>query len=135
MLFESTRYKKNKYNDSEEQMQKYVTLMSTYGKGVDIDFKFGGLIANTLAAHRLIQHYQEEMGPETANKIVDCKKTPFPDSTFETKEKNICHLHWDTTRLILIRILLLSALQAVLYPRSAPVIANDSAPSSYGGWC
>ena len=66
------RYKKSKYNDSEEQMRKYTLLMSAYGVGVGIDFKFHGTVANTFDAHRLIQHYQEEMGPETANKIVDC---------------------------------------------------------------
>ena len=67
------RYKKTKYNDSEEQMRKYVTVMSAHGEAVGIHFKFGGMIANTMDAHRLIQHYQEEMGPETANKIVDCE--------------------------------------------------------------
>lgn len=66
------RYKKTKYNDSEEQMKKYTTLMSAYGSDVGIDFKFSGLIANTLDAHRLIQHYQEQMQPETADKIVNC---------------------------------------------------------------
>lgn len=65
------RYKKTKYVDSEEQMTKYTTLMSAYGTGVGIDFKFHGMIANTLSAHRLIQHFQEEMGPETADNIVN----------------------------------------------------------------
>ena len=64
------RYKKEKYNDSEEQMKKYTTLMSAYGVGVGIDFKFGGIIANTIDAHRLIQYYQEEAGPEVADQIV-----------------------------------------------------------------
>ncbi|KAL8942906.1 MAG: hypothetical protein Q9216_001381 [Gyalolechia sp. 2 TL-2023] len=63
-------YKKSKYNDSEEKMQMYETLMSTYGKQVGIEFDFHGTVANTLDAHRLIQHYQEELGPEVADKIV-----------------------------------------------------------------
>ena len=54
-------------------MKKYTILMSAYGVAVGIDFKFGGMIGNTMDAHRLIQHYQEEMGPETADKIVNCK--------------------------------------------------------------
>lgn len=66
-----SRYKTTKYSNSEEQMRKYTTLMSAYGVGVGIDFKFHGMVANTLSAHRLIQHFQEEMGPETADKIVD----------------------------------------------------------------
>ena len=65
------RYKTTKYNNSEEQMKKYTTLMSAYGIGVGIDFKFHGMVANTLSAHRLIQHFQEEMGPEVADKIVN----------------------------------------------------------------
>ena len=52
-------------------MKKYTTLMSAYGVGAGIDFKFHGTAANTLSAHRLIQHFQEEMGPETADKIVN----------------------------------------------------------------
>lgn len=54
-------------------MKKYTLLMSAYGVPVGIDFKFGGTVANTMDAHRLIQHYQEEMGPEVADKIVNCK--------------------------------------------------------------
>ncbi|KAL8829061.1 MAG: hypothetical protein Q9170_006334 [Blastenia crenularia] len=52
-------------------MQKYVTLMTTYGKQVGIDFDFHGIVAGTLDAHRLIQHYQENLGPEVADKMVD----------------------------------------------------------------
>lgn len=66
-----SRYKRTKYNNAEDQMKKYTTLMSAYGVGVGIDFKFHGTVANTLSAHRLIQHFQEEMGPETADKIVN----------------------------------------------------------------
>ena len=51
----------------------YTTLMSAYGTGVGIDFRFDGTVANTLHAHRLIQHYQEEKGPEVADKIVSCE--------------------------------------------------------------
>ena len=52
-------------------MKKYTMLVAAHGVGLGIDFKFHGKIGNTLNAHRLIQHYQEEMGPETAGKIVD----------------------------------------------------------------
>ncbi|KAL2038206.1 hypothetical protein N7G274_009154 [Stereocaulon virgatum] len=78
-------YKKTKYNDSEEQMKKYTTLMSAYGVAVGINFKFGGKVANTIDAHRLIQHYQEEMGPETADKIVNSLYTQY-----FTQEKSPC---------------------------------------------
>ncbi len=70
-IHNESRYKTTKYNNSDEQMKKYTTLMSAYGIGAGIDFKFHGTVANTLSAHRLIQHFQEEMGPETANRIVD----------------------------------------------------------------
>ncbi|KAL8776807.1 MAG: hypothetical protein Q9213_008123 [Squamulea squamosa] len=64
-------YKKTKYNGSEDKMQKYITLMTTYGKEAGIDFDFHGQVANTIEAHRLIQHFQDELGPDIANTIVD----------------------------------------------------------------
>ena len=70
-LLSSQRYKKTKYNDSDDKMQKYITLMTTYAKEAGIGFDFHGTVANTLDAHRLIQHYQEDLGPEVADKIVN----------------------------------------------------------------
>lgn len=64
-------YKKSRYGDSEEKMNMYTKLMSSYGAAEGINFKFGGIVANTTHAHRLIQHYQEKKGPETADKIVN----------------------------------------------------------------
>jgi predicted DsbA family dithiol-disulfide isomerase len=64
-------YKKSRYGDSEEKMEMYTTLMTAYGVTAGIDFKFGGSVANTLDAHRLVQHYQEEKGPETADKLIN----------------------------------------------------------------
>jgi len=49
----------------------YTKIMSAYGRGEDIDFKFGGIVANTLDAHRLIQYYQDTRGPDTADAIVN----------------------------------------------------------------
>src|SRR5215469_6755923 len=66
-------YKNSRYDGSEEKMSKYMAAMGAYGRNVGINFKFGGKVANTLDAHRLIQHYQEEKGPEVADKIVSCK--------------------------------------------------------------
>ena len=63
-------YKKSRYGDSDEKMEMYKALMGSYGAAEGIDFKFGGTVANTLHAHRLIQHFQEEKGPETADRIV-----------------------------------------------------------------
>ena len=53
-------------------MKMYTTLMSAYGVSAGINYKFGGTVANTMDAHRVIQHFQEEKGPETADKIIDC---------------------------------------------------------------
>jgi predicted DsbA family dithiol-disulfide isomerase len=47
--------------------------MTAYGESAGIKFKFGGTMANTLDAHRVIQHFQEEKGCETADKIINCK--------------------------------------------------------------
>lgn len=64
-------YKRAKYNESEEKMQLYIGLMTAYGRGEGIEYKFGGTVANTLQAHRVIQHFQESKGPEVANKLID----------------------------------------------------------------
>ncbi|KAF2214958.1 hypothetical protein CERZMDRAFT_105342 [Cercospora zeae-maydis SCOH1-5] len=64
-------YRKSRYGDSDEKMAKYMHLMSMYGNKEGIDFKFGGTVANTLPAHRLIQHFQEKGGPEMSNAIVN----------------------------------------------------------------
>jgi len=64
-------YQKSKYGDSPEKMKMYTTLMSAYGVSAGIDYKFGGQVANTLDAHRVIQHFQETKGLEVANKLID----------------------------------------------------------------
>jgi len=64
-------YKKTKYDDSEERMKMYTTAMSAYGTPLGINFRFDGLVANTLQAHRVVQHYQEEKGADIADKIVN----------------------------------------------------------------
>lgn len=64
-------YRKSRYGDSEEKMKMYETLMSAYGAGVGIKFKFHGTVANTLDSHRVIQHFQEMMGPEIADKLIN----------------------------------------------------------------
>ena len=48
----------------------YTTLMTAYGVGEGINYKFSGTVANTLQAHRVIQHYQEKRGEAVADKIV-----------------------------------------------------------------
>lgn len=64
-------YKKSRFGDSEEKMKMYTTVMSAHGVGVGIDFSFGGVVANTLQAHRVVQHFQEEKGAKVAGRIVD----------------------------------------------------------------
>ena len=50
----------------------YTALMHAYGLAEQppIEYKFGGTIANTLHAHRVIQHFQEARGAETAERLV-----------------------------------------------------------------
>jgi predicted DsbA family dithiol-disulfide isomerase len=52
-------------------MKMYVALMTAYGDSCGIKFKFGGKVANTLPAHRIIQHFQEKQSEETADKIIN----------------------------------------------------------------
>ncbi len=58
-------------------MDKYITLMTTYGNQAGINFDFHGQVANTLHAHRLIQHFQEHLGPDTADKLVNSLYTQY----------------------------------------------------------
>ncbi|KAL8757119.1 MAG: hypothetical protein Q9184_004301 [Pyrenodesmia sp. 2 TL-2023] len=71
------RYKQIKFDNSEDKMQKYTTLMSTYGHQAGIHFDFHGTVANTFDAHRLILHYQEELGAEVADDIVNSLYTQY----------------------------------------------------------
>lgn len=64
-------HKRSKYGDSEEKMKMYTTLMSAYGASAGIDYKFGGTVANTLNAHRIIQYFQEEKGADVSDKLVN----------------------------------------------------------------
>jgi len=61
----------NRYGDSEEKMKMYTTLMSAYGASAGISYKYGGTVANTLQAHRVIQYFQESKGPQVADKLVN----------------------------------------------------------------
>ncbi|KAG4031901.1 hypothetical protein MFRU_008g02540 [Monilinia fructicola] len=67
-------YRKSRYGDSEEKMEMYIKVMTAYGQSAGIDYKFGGTVANTIDAHRIVQHFQQQDvrggGPETADKIV-----------------------------------------------------------------
>lgn len=64
-------YRDEKYGGSEERMDMYTKLMSSYGEPIGINFKFGGTIANTLQAHRVMQYYQEHSDAETASKLIN----------------------------------------------------------------
>lgn len=68
-------------------MRKFTTLMSTYGVPVGINFNFHGTFASSMDAHRMIQYYQEEMGPETADKIVNSLFAQY----FETEASPSSH--------------------------------------------
>ena len=54
-----------------------MTLMTAYGKTAGISFKFHGTVGNTLDAHRVIQHFQETRGPETADKMISSLYSQF----------------------------------------------------------
>jgi len=85
-------YKKSRYGDSEEKMKMYTTLMTAYGVSAGISYKFGGIVANTLNAHRVIQHFQESKGSEIADEIINSlykqyfeqEKHPSSDETLMT---------------------------------------------------
>ncbi|KAI4706010.1 hypothetical protein J4E81_000895 [Alternaria sp. BMP 2799] len=52
-------YKNEKYDGSEDRMEKYMNVMRDLGKQEGIQFDFGGgVVANTLHAHRVLQWLQ-----------------------------------------------------------------------------
>jgi predicted DsbA family dithiol-disulfide isomerase len=60
-------YKKERYADSQERMNMYISYMTALGKDEDLAFELGkGDIANTLHAHRILYVVQEEKGSEAA---------------------------------------------------------------------
>lgn len=64
-------YRDTKYFGSEDKTEMFTQLMGQYGAACGIKFTFGGVIADTLQAHRVIQYFQEATGPQRANAIVD----------------------------------------------------------------
>jgi predicted DsbA family dithiol-disulfide isomerase len=64
-------YMREKHGGSAERQARYEMGMAAMGADVGIKFRFGGTMANTLPAHRIIQHFQEVNGPEMAVSIVD----------------------------------------------------------------
>lgn len=59
-------YRDEKYGGSEQKMGVYSDYMKELGEAEGIEFDFGGEIANTLHAHRIIQYLQAEHSPSHA---------------------------------------------------------------------
>lgn len=64
-------YRRTRFADNEDSMRKYVLLMTAYGVDEGINYDFHGIVANTLNAHRLIQHYQETGGASVADALIE----------------------------------------------------------------
>ncbi|KAJ4407300.1 hypothetical protein N0V82_009938 [Gnomoniopsis sp. IMI 355080] len=64
-------YRDTKFFGSEEKTAMFAELMGQRGSEAGINFKFGGTVADTLHAHRVIQYFQEADGPERANRLVN----------------------------------------------------------------
>jgi predicted DsbA family dithiol-disulfide isomerase len=86
------RYKKKRFNDSDEQMKKYVTVMSAEGLESGIPFRFDGTIANTQHAHRVIQYFQEEKGAAVADLMVkDLYGQYFTEAKHPSSHETLMH--------------------------------------------
>ncbi|KAF6818051.1 dsba oxidoreductase [Colletotrichum plurivorum] len=59
-----------KHDASEQKQSAYEEAMTALGAPVGITFSWGGTMSNTFPAHRVIQHFQELKGTETANRLV-----------------------------------------------------------------
>jgi predicted DsbA family dithiol-disulfide isomerase len=63
-------YRKSRYGDTDEKWKSYMMIMTNHGNEAGIDFDFGGIIANTLPAHRVLQYFQTSKGAVVADKLV-----------------------------------------------------------------
>ncbi|KAF3760598.1 hypothetical protein M406DRAFT_223559, partial [Cryphonectria parasitica EP155] len=76
-------YRDTKYLGSEERTAAFVGAMEELGREEGIEFRFGGLVGDTLQAHRVVQYFQEvdadgdvgkgeaQQGQTRASRIVD----------------------------------------------------------------
>lgn len=80
---------RTKYSDSPEKMEKYITLMTAYGVTSGIAFKFHGQVANTLHAHRVIQHYQSTSSPAVAGLIIDALYRKYFEEERHPSEEDV----------------------------------------------
>ncbi|KAI4624400.1 hypothetical protein J4E83_004074 [Alternaria metachromatica] len=86
-------YKNEKYDGSEDRMNKYMTVMGDLGEQEGIEFDFGGgVVANTLHAHRVLQYLQNNKEDGTALKAVKSLYTQYFEqrahpSSYETLVK------------------------------------------------
>lgn len=55
-----------KHLGSEEEMARYTALLTRHGEACGVRFRFGGVIADTLQAHRVIQYFQTQQSEGVA---------------------------------------------------------------------
>ncbi|KAI4621308.1 uncharacterized protein J4E87_006936 [Alternaria ethzedia] len=71
-------YKNEKYDGSEDRMEKYMNVMRDLGKQEGIQFDFGGgVVANTLHAHRMLQYLQNNKEDGAALEAVKSLYTQY----------------------------------------------------------
>lgn len=64
-------YLETKHNNNPEAQKVFIDHMNSLVEPLGHTINFDGSIGNTLDAHRVIQHFQEEKGPDVANRLVD----------------------------------------------------------------
>jgi predicted DsbA family dithiol-disulfide isomerase len=64
-------YKNERFDGSEERMGMYVAEMTRLGKEEGVEMDFGGEVAGTFEAHRVLGWVQEEKGSEMALKVLE----------------------------------------------------------------
>lgn len=64
-------YLENKHMGNTAAQKVFQDHMNGLAEPLGFQFNFGGDMGNTLNAHRVVQHFQEEKGGAVANKIID----------------------------------------------------------------
>ncbi|KXH67562.1 hypothetical protein CSAL01_10207 [Colletotrichum salicis] len=63
--------------------------MGALGSAAGINFSFGGTMSNTFPSHRIIQHFQEAKGVETANQLVDALYSRYFEREQDQNSKDV----------------------------------------------
>ncbi|KAL2880722.1 hypothetical protein SGCOL_003749 [Colletotrichum sp. CLE4] len=82
-------YTTAKHDASDQKQGVFEATMGALGSAAGINFSFGGTMSNTFPSHRVIQHFQEAKGAETANELVDALYSRYFECEQDQNSKDV----------------------------------------------